>query len=78
MSEAMTGKTSTELRGRRRHNRTRLLSKIEARLVKDSSKATLADFIRLTQLEHELEDEERPKEIVVRWVEPVEPRGSET
>jgi hypothetical protein len=78
MGKATTGKTTTGLRGRRRQNLTRLLSTIEDRLAKDSSKATLADFIRLTQLEHELEDEERPKEIVVRWVEPVEPQGSET
>jgi hypothetical protein len=47
----------------------RLLNSIERRLEKDELKATLGDFIRLLQLQKELEDEE-PREIEVRWVEP--------
>ena len=39
---------------------------------KKELKGTLGDFIRLLQLEKELEDEQ-PKEIEVRWVEPSEP-----
>lgn len=38
-------------------------------------KVTLADFIRLTQLERELEQEEQPKEIIVTWKEPAEGRS---
>jgi len=47
----------------------KLLKSIEQRLEKDELKATLGDFIRLLQLKKELEDEE-PREIEVRWVEP--------
>jgi hypothetical protein len=47
---------------------------IEKRLDIENSKVTLADFIRLTQLERELEEEEQPKEIVVTWVDPEEKR----
>ncbi len=47
----------------------KLLKSIERRLEKDELKATLGDFIRLLQLKKELEDEE-PREIEVRWVEP--------
>ena len=39
-----------------------------------TNKVTLADFIRLTQLERELEDEEQPREIIVTWKEPAEKR----
>jgi hypothetical protein len=50
----------------------KLLCLIERRFKKDELKATLGDFIRLLQLQKELE-EEQPKEIEVRWVEPAEP-----
>jgi len=56
----------------RRERVTQLLSLIEKQLVAGTKKATLADFIRLTQLERELEEDEQPKEIVVTWVEPTE------
>jgi hypothetical protein len=75
-AQAGTGKAHAGVRTGRRERITRLLSKIEDRLEKDNVKATLADFIRLTQLERELEDEERPKEIVVKWVEPTEPQDT--
>jgi len=50
----------------------KLLHTIEQRLEKDELKATLGDFIRLLQLQKELEDEQ-PREIEVKWVEPREP-----
>ncbi len=53
----------------------KLLHSIEQRLAKDELKATLSDFIRLLQLQKELEDEQ-PKEIEVRWVEPSGPASA--
>ncbi len=47
---------------------------IEKRLDLKNSKVTLADFIRLTQLERELEEEEQPREIIVTWKDPAEKR----
>jgi len=57
-------------RGSRKQRISKLLSDIEARLDLDTSKVTLTDFIRLTQLERELEEEEQPREIIVTWKEP--------
>ena len=49
----------------------KLLTEIESRLEADSSKASVADYIRLLQLERELEEEdEAPREIRVTWVDP--------
>ena len=45
-----------------------LLKKVEAKLTKEVAKASLGDYIRLRQLQRELEEEE-PKEIKVTWVE---------
>jgi hypothetical protein len=56
----------------RRQRITKLLTEVEKRLDVKNSKVTLADFIRLTQLERELEDEEQPKEIIVTWKDPAE------
>ena len=42
---------------------------------RDDVKVTLADFIRLTQLERELEQEEQPREIIVTWKDPAEKRS---
>jgi hypothetical protein len=53
----------------------KLLQSIEQRIEKDELKATLGDFIRLLQLQKELE-EEQPKEIEVRWVEAGEPESA--
>jgi hypothetical protein len=47
---------------------------IEERLDLKTNKVTLADFIRLTQLERELEEEEQPREIIVTWKESAEKR----
>ena len=46
-----------------------LLEKVEQKLGKGEVKASLGDYIRLVQLRKELEDEE-PREIEVRWVDP--------
>ena len=46
-----------------------LLEKVEGKLGEEAMKPTLGDYIRLVQLQRDLEDEE-PKEIKVTWVEP--------
>jgi hypothetical protein len=51
----------------------RLLRKVEQRLSEGDVKASLGDYIRLVQLQKEL-DEDTPKEIKVTWV---EPKGTE-
>jgi hypothetical protein len=56
----------------RRERVTKLLADIEGALDVKTLKVTLADFIRLTQLERELEQEEQPREIIVTWKEPAE------
>jgi hypothetical protein len=48
-----------------------ILERVEAKLAKDVEKASLGDYIKLVQLEKELE-EEGPKEITVTWVEPTD------
>lgn len=60
------------LRGTRKQRIRTLLRKMEQKLNADQGKVTLADFIRLTQLERELEDEEQPREIIVTWKDPGE------
>jgi hypothetical protein len=62
------------LKGSRRQRISKLLIDIEKRLDLENSKVTLADFIRLTQLERELEGEEQPREIIVTWQDPAEKR----
>jgi hypothetical protein len=62
-------------RGSRRQRISKLLIDIEERLDFKTNKVTLADFIRLTQLERELEEDEQPREIIVTWKEPAEERG---
>jgi hypothetical protein len=44
-----------------------LLSRIEKQLDSETTKVTLADFIRLIQLQRELEQEEQPAEVIVTW-----------
>ena len=61
--------------GTRRERITRLLGEIEEKLKVDKMKVTLADFIRLTQLERELEQEEQPREIIVTWKDAAEGRS---
>ena len=50
----------------------KLIRKLEKRMLeKEEVKATVADLIRLLQLDQEL-SEKKPKEIRVKWVEPGE------
>lgn len=49
----------------------RLLRSVEQKLEDSELRASVGDYIRLLQLLKELE-EERPREITVRWVEPSE------
>ena len=51
----------------RRRQITQLLKKMGKKIDVEKMNFTLADFIRLTQLERELEDEEQPREIIVTW-----------
>ena len=44
---------------------------VERKLEKEIEKASLADYIRLVQLEKELEEDE-PREIKVTWMDPEE------
>jgi hypothetical protein len=46
-----------------------IIEKVEQRLGDGEMKATLGDYIRLVQLQKELEEEE-PGEITVTWVDP--------
>lgn len=72
-------KRGTRIRSRQAVNKAALVNKMiqsfEEKLEKKELKGTLGDFIRLLQLEKELEDEQ-PKEIEVRWVEPSEPASA--
>ena len=69
-------KTRTRTRSKSKIDRAALIDKllcsIEERIVNQELKGTVNDFIRLLQLQKELEDEQ-PREIEVRWVEPTEP-----
>jgi hypothetical protein len=56
----------------------RLMGRFEASLDGEAPKATLADFIRLTQLERDLEQQEKPREIVITWKEPPVEKSTET
>ena len=51
---------------------TSVITKMEAKLNTDEFKPSLADYLKLVQMEKEVGDEE-PKEIKVTWVEPVKP-----
>ena len=46
-----------------------IIEKVEQRLGDGEMKATLGDYIRLVQLQKEL-DEDEPGEITVTWVDP--------
>lgn len=46
-----------------------LLAEVEKKMAGEGIKASVADYIRLVQLQKEL-DEDEPKEIKVTWVEP--------
>jgi hypothetical protein len=71
--EAASGAAGKTKKGVRRKSKKRIVSeaiaKIEGKLSSGEVKATVGDFIRLLQLEKELE-EEQPREVKVAWVEP--------
>ena len=46
-----------------------LLSQMDSSLEEKAKKASVADFIRLTQLERELEENEPVRKVVVTWKE---------
>ena len=46
-----------------------MLTQMEKKIGSDQMKATMGDYIRLVQLQQELEEEE-PGDITVTWVEP--------
>src|SRR5579871_4119451 len=48
----------------------KLVSVLEKKLTEETLKPSLADFIRLVQLERELKEDEPAKKIKVTWVEP--------
>jgi hypothetical protein len=51
-----------------------ILKKLEDTFSKGEIKASLADYIRLVQLQKELEEDE-PRDIKVTWIEPGEARS---
>ncbi len=51
-----------------------ILERVEQKIGEGEIKATLGDYIRLVQLQKELEETEPPEEIRVRWVDPEAPR----
>ncbi len=74
--EGKTDKTTTvggKKKSTRRKSKAKLVGKviarIEEKLDSEELKPSVGDFIRLLQLEKELEEEEQPKEIKVTWVE---------
>jgi len=52
-----------------------VIKKMEEKLTKEEFKPSLADYLKLVQLEKELGEDE-PKEIKVTWVETVEPSSA--
>ena len=52
----------------------KVIATMETKLTKDEFKPSLADYLKLVQMEKEIGDEE-PKEIKVTWVEPVKSRA---
>ncbi len=69
-SGAKPDKGKRALSGNRKERIARLRAHIERNLSVENMKVTLADFIRLTQLERELEQEEQPREIIITWKDP--------
>jgi hypothetical protein len=74
-------KMENKTAGRAPKNRRKLIRTLLRRIEKEfkgkETKATLADYIRLTQLERELEDQEQPREIIITWSEPAETQSVE-
>ena len=67
---SMTPKDAAPKETKSRKERVRdLLSAMETSLTGKADKATVADFIRLAQLDRELEQDEQPGKVVVTWKE---------
>lgn len=47
-----------------------MLEQVASKLKENDAKATLGDYIRLVQLQKELDEDEQPREIKVTWIEP--------
>ncbi len=50
----------------------RLISRVEGKLDDEKTKLSVTDYIRLVQLRLELEEEETPQKVEVRWIDPDE------
>ncbi len=61
-------------RAPRKDTITELLNLIEDKFGSEGGKATVADYVRLTQLEREFAEQEKvqPRKIKVTWIEPSE------
>ena len=66
------GKGVVEPRWGRKKRVTEMLERIEGQLRVEDMKVTLGDFIRLMQLERDLDQDEQPREIIVTWKDPSE------
>jgi hypothetical protein len=66
------GKSAAGYRRGRKKRVTDLLRQIETKLTVESMKISLGDFIRLMQLERELEQDEQPREVIITWRDPSE------
>ena len=53
----------------------KILLNVEKKLAKGSLRASLGDYIKLVQLQKELDEEQQPKEIKVTWVEAEETKS---
>lgn len=58
---------------------TDLLTKMEEKLGTELGKVSVADYVRVIQLDRELEEDEqvRPTALKVMWIEPLETNGFE-
>jgi len=68
MGEIMAGKKAAKTRIKSLVERA--IGGIEKKLADESSPPTIGDYLKVMQLQKELEDEEAPKEIKITWVEP--------
>ena len=68
MADQLKSKRSTD-RHATRERIHKLVTEIENRFESEAGKASVADYIRLLQLERELDEHEGPREIRVTWVE---------
>jgi hypothetical protein len=50
-----------------------ILKNVEEKLTGKDAKATLGDYIKLMQLQKELDEDEQPREIKVMWVDSLAP-----